>query len=770
MRVKRKKLFWLAWAVGIILALMLVLTIVGSWYINSAHAQTTIRAIIAEKLGDGVRFQRVGLSLFFRPHIVFHQMDIALPGVTTGSIQSLNIYPQLRLLLTGSFRIARLRASSPNFVIDLPKQTDHVPEEEISFSDVKKDIASTLSSIRSFSPDLVIEVKDGRLALRKNDRDAYTGRNIRGRAALLPNGFEIKAWIDPDRLGPSFIQGRFIVEGNHIAARDVQATILDSTLTSSVEIIHAAKRLRLVDISLDGTIGRKTVQLASTIFSLPPEQTMRSPLTLSNARLILKSESDFTLSGTVSITKGPSITLESHRNPDELFIQRLLVKDEESMATITLRHTKNKLDFAFRGSLSENTLNRMFERSSFERGRIQGDLQAHVQLDRIQESTALGIIEGAQFIIPIGRKVPLKVEHISLRAANKTIMVNSAAFSWGNTRAYLKGSVKAQESGFFVDADLSAENIKVEDIQHALAADKENEYGVQEKEQPEWPQLFGTIRFNSKSISFGQYSAAPFRANLVLDQQAGVHVSIIDAAICGISLPGNLTKIEKEFQLDFKPTSLQQPLEPTLACLWGAENRRITGTFDLQAHLLAKEKSEALVRALQGWVSFSAKNGEIYQYPVLARVFAAINVSGMVQGKFPDMSKEGFAYNSITIKGSMRDGKLLLKEAAIDGVTANLAGQGEIDFAGKKIDITLLVAPFKTVDMIVKNIPLVNSMLANTLITIPVKVKGDLGDPAVTILSPTAIGEGVLGIMKRTLQLPFTVIKPILPNDNKLEH
>jgi hypothetical protein len=769
MRVKRTKLFWLAWAVGIILALMLVLTIVGSWYINSAHAQTKIRAIIADKLGDGVRFERVGLSLFFRPHIVFHQVDIAHPGVTKGSIQSLSIYPQLRPLLTGSFRIARLRASSPHFVIDLPKQTDHVPEEELSFSAVKKDVASTLSSIRSFSPDLVIEVKDGRLALRKNDRDAYTGRNIRGRAALLPNGFEIKGWIEPDRLGPSFIQGRFIVEGNRIAARGVQSTVLDSTLTSSVEIIHAAKRLQLVDISLDGTIGPKTVQLASTMFSLPPEQTVRSPLTLSHARLILKSELDLTLSGTVSISKGPSITLQAHRNPDELFIQRLWVKDEESAATMTLRHTKKRLDVTFLGSLSENTLNGLFERSSFQRGRIQGDLQAHVQLDRIQESTAQGSLEGSQFILPIGRKVPLKVEHISLRAANKTITVNSAVFSWGGIRAAMQGSVKAMESGFFVDADLSADNVKVEDVQQALAEDKENEDAVQEKEQTEWPQLFGTIRYNSKSISYGQYSAAPFRADFTLDQQAGVHVAIIDAAICGISLPGNLTKFEKEFRLDFRPVSVKQPLESSLACFWGTDSVKITGTFDLQGHLRSGEKNDSLVRSLQGWISFIAKNGEIYKYPLLSRIFAVINVSDMVRGRFPDMSREGFAYNSITIKGNIQDGILVLKEAAIDGVTANLAGQGEIDFADKKIDITVLVAPFKTVDLIVKNIPLVNSMLANTLITIPVKVKGDLGDPTVTILSPTAIGEGVLGIMKRTLQLPFKVIQPILPDDKKPE-
>ena len=767
---KRINVNWLVWTVGSVLVLMFSLLLFAVHYIDSDQAQTKIHTVVTEKLGSSVQFQRVSLSLFFRPHLVFHQVSIAVPELAAGSIQSANVYFQLWPLLTGSFRIAKFSAVAPDFTLELPKEPEQAPEEQeqVTLTEVKKDIASILTSIRSISPDLVIEINKGRLVLRKDDRDAYIARNIRGHAALTTNGFEIEMSGDADRLGPSSVHGRFVVDGDRIAARDVKVTVLDSSLRSSIEISSSVKKLRLADISLDGIIGFKTVQWASKAFNLPPEQTVQAPLTLSNTHLIWKAKPDLTLTGRLSIYNGPSISFQVHWNPGELLIPRLIIEDEESIASITVKYSKKILDFTFNGSLNERTLNNMFERNSFHRGWIRGDLRAHVQLDHLQKSSATGVIEGSQFIFSLGMKVPVKVDHVVLHAENKTAIINTGIFYWGNTRFDMKGAVKASADGLHVDMDLSSDDIKVENIQQALASYEREETEDQDN-LAEYPQVLGVIRFNASNIIYGRYAASSVMADITLDQEL-VHVAIHEAEICGISLAGTLTKADQEFQLDFKPGSAQQLLEPALACLWGTNTTRITGIFDLHAYFRSQGKREAIVHALQGWVTFTAKKGEIYQYPLLTRIFSVINISDMMLGKFPDLSKEGFAYNSITIKGSILDGKLILREAAIDGVTANLAGQGEIDFTDNKINITVLVAPFKTVDLIVKYFPLVNNVLANTLITIPVKVKGDLGDPTVTILSPTAIGEGVLGIMKRTLQLSFRVIQPIIPGEKKHEH
>ncbi|MFI5305142.1 MAG: hypothetical protein ACHQYP_10160 [Nitrospiria bacterium] len=57
-----------------------------------------------------------------------------------------------------------------------------------------------------------------------------------------------------------------------------------------------------------------------------------------------------------------------------------------------------------------------------------------------------------------------------------------------------------------------------------------------------------------------------------------------------------------------------------------------------------------------------------------------------------------------------------------------------------------------------------SKIFGRTLISIPVQVTGNLEDPKVIPLTPLAIGEDVLGIMKRSLELPFKVIEGNIPD------
>jgi len=87
-----------------------------------------------------------------------------------------------------------------------------------------------------------------------------------------------------------------------------------------------------------------------------------------------------------------------------------------------------------------------------------------------------------------------------------------------------------------------------------------------------------------------------------------------------------------------------------------------------------------------------------------------------------------------------------------------IACEGDIDLLDKELDLTYLLAPLKTVDLVVKKIPLVSDVLDGTLVSIPVKATGPWADPKITALSPSSVGLGLLGIMKRTVQLPFKII------------
>lgn len=763
-RTKKKTAYWLIGIAGTFLALLALLAFLAVRQIESEQTQEKIRAFVAEQLGDTVQFQRATLSLFLLPHLDFHQVTLSVPGATFGSAETVSIYPRLLPLLLGKFRIAKFRAVSPDVILMLSETPEQpVPvEEQVSYPQVKKDLGSVLSAMRSVSPDLIIEVKNGTLALRKGQKTPFVSRNIRGRIALTRDGFGLRISGNADRFGPIAVQGDFSMEQDRMRASDIQATVLDSTLTSAVELRGSPKGLRMADISLDGTIGSKTVQWASKTFRLPPEQTVRAPLLLSNTRFTWKAESDIALAGSISIKNGPSIAFQAHHTPEEFSLSRFVLQDDESTASLSFRHTKRVLDFTFQGNLNERTLDRMFEGSFARRGWVRGELRAHLLLGKPAQSSAQGRIEGADFFLPLSMKVPIKIDRLELSAQRKTVSIKTGAFTWGETHFNLTGGLQVAADGLHVDMDLAADGLKVEDLLRAYASDDKKDELNSGEPKPEYPPVQGTIRLNSNYLSYGRFQATPLRADIALDEQ-GFHMTIIESSICGISLPGELMKVHEEFNLDFKPASLKQPLEPALACLWGENNVRISGLFDLEADLHARGKAEDLLRTIRGTVTFIAKDGEIHQYPLLARILSAVNVTDMVRGRFTNLGKKSLAYTSITMKGDIQDGKLIFQHAALEGPAVNLSAQGDINIGENTINVTVLVAPFKTVDTLVSSIPLVGTVLDNTLITIPVKVTGELDNPTVTPLSPTAFGEGAVGIIKRTLQLPYKLIQPFIP-------
>ena len=559
--------------------------------------------------------------------------------------------------------------------------------------------------------------------------------------------------------------GQFKRNKSTVTLSNVQASIFDSSFTASAVISWSVQAIDSADVFMNGNMGSETVRWVSKTFKLPPEHTVRAPLSISNAHIVWQAGSNLAITGIAAIKNGPTVSLDLRKYGEELAIKQLIIRDEDSHAAISLTYGKNLADFSFRGSLTEKALNRVFARTSFQHGWIKGEFRAHIHLDKPGASSAQGYLDGANLIVPLGVNEPLKISHATLRANNKTLKVDSATFSFADNQFALKGEFKALKNIFRLDMDASNDGINVGAISQALA----------DKKNPDTPQptalskknsvVQGIVRLKAKSVTWGRYTASPVSADILFDQK-GVRVAITDAALCGISLPGNIKFAEKNIALDFKPEATARQLEPLLDCLLGKDSR-ITGIVDLKAGINARGKSDKLVRSLQGKVDFRAQEGCIYRFPLLAKILSFLNVTELLRGKIPDLNTAGLNYNSIIIRGDLRNGKFVLGEAIIDGTTMHLVGQGEIDIANNSIDLTVLVAPFKTVDYLVSKIPLVNYVLKDTLISIPLRITGKLDDPTIIILSPTAVGKGVLGIMSRTLLLPVKIIEPFIPKNKE---
>ena len=147
---------------------------------------------------------------------------------------------------------------------------------------------------------------------------------------------------------------------------------------------------------------------------------------------------------------------------------------------------------------------------------------------------------------------------------------------------------------------------------------------------------------------------------------------------------------------------------------------------------------------------------------LLAKIFAILNVTEIYRGQLPELTGEGFAYETMAIVADIERSKFVMRECSVEAPSMGLACEGEIDVAAGKMDLVIIVAPFRTVDRIVKNIPIVGGIMGGKLISIPFRAKGELNNPTVIPLSPSAVGSGVLGILERTLKLPISLIQPLL--------
>jgi hypothetical protein len=317
--------------------------------------------------------------------------------------------------------------------------------------------------------------------------------------------------------------------------------------------------------------------------------------------------------------------------------------------------------------------------------------------------------------------------------------------------------VKFSEEEFLFDMNLSADGLEWEKIEGLLEGEK-GESDLQQREELSVPRLRGTLGIKLGYFKYGKFTWKPLHADISLAHDK-IEVAVTEANLCGISTPGIAKITPQGLSLDFKPTCTGQEPGPILACLLDTEVD-MTGNLDLKGEIMSRAKPEELVQSLRGNFEFLARDGRIYRSNLLLKILAVVNITEIFRGKYPDLGKEGFAYDSFTLKADLQDGKLILKEAILDGSSMELVGQGEVDFMAETMDLTVLVAPLKTIDFTVKKIPLVRSILGGTLLSIPVRVRGDLRNPTVMPLSASAVGSELTDIMKRTFRLPIKVIHP----------
>lgn len=296
MRKYIKPILWIAAAAGTIVALVAIFFLLAPLMINLEPARQRVVTDISQAIGGRLDARSIELHFFPRPSITLHTGSILVPETTSGTFDSLSIYPEINMLLRGKVRVARLILEGPDITMSLP---EHLKKAEgmkrFSLKAIDDGLASVVAKVASQAPGLVLSIEKGSLTLLKESKSAFWFRDIDARVSLhgkrltieigcnsnvwknasltgwlKPGGFEGEGRLRLARLRPDLIaQNLFPLLEPRIEDSEVNLSL--SFGADGVKLVHAElqsdvpsailrkgqQTLTIKKVSLKGTLHRR---------------------------------------------------------------------------------------------------------------------------------------------------------------------------------------------------------------------------------------------------------------------------------------------------------------------------------------------------------------------------------------------------------------------------------------------------------------------------------------------------------------------------------
>jgi len=484
--------------------------------------------------------------------------------------------------------------------------------------------------------------------------------------------------------------GDFRLNAEELSFQNLTTAGLDADLILHGVLKGFPQSIEHLELFLDGKMGRESVAWLRDSLEVPETYSIRTPLTISEAKVDWQPDAKHSFLGNISIEEGPNLTLDVDYRPDQLQINQLAVQDQYSNTDISIEYGKDEASLSFNGTLRHESLKGLFVDQEFNHGQLGGDFSIKMSLSEHILSMAKGRLTGQGLVFPMPSGDSVEIDKVDLLADGTQVLVEATAVSWN---------------------DLT------------------------------WKPFKATVDFNPEKID----------------------VRITEAQVCGIDSQGLLTIAGDILSLDITLDGKELELTTSYSCLTDG-SVKMTGSLDFSSKISVQGTARELVSKMHGPLEMSFTNGSIEQSKLLARTLEVLNVTEIVKGKLPNLANTGFAYSTIDIQGDFKGEKLIIEKIHMDGETLDVVGYGEIDFAEETVNIELLTAPFKTANTVVKNIPGVNYLLAGTLVTIPVSVKGSPDDPRVQVMSASSVGSSLLGLGGRIIKSPLKLIETMAPD------
>lgn len=426
----------------------------------------------------------------------------------------------------------------------------------------------------------------------------------------------------------------------------------------------------------------------------------------------------------------------------------------------------------WQGELTYDTLDAFFAQPFLQSGHIKG---AFSRLTEDNAATYSGSVQVNDIKYrPQSLTPDLTLDTLSLQGNGNTITVEQGDIALAGVPAFVSGTISEGQGLHALDLQVQAPKLAWESIKKTFAPHLKRDPAKRAEDKSFIDTLRGAIAFDIGAFNYTHsaknpattagadshtFIASPFKGRVNFTP-AGLNMQVHESKLCGISNQGSWYFGDQDGENTVRFSSGSSPLsfEEALPCL-GIDQGLIVGPFSLEGQISGRPKQWR-----QGNVTLTSPEGLIKRMNLLSQIFTAVNFTDYLTWEdLPDIKGQGLPYSELTFSAHVDNNNLVLDRSIIKGKGVNLSGRGTIDLTDLNSDLTFFIAPFKGLDWMLTNLPLIGKALGGpkeSILTFPVAVSGNIRTPEVTALAPTAIGSAFFELFRDTVTLPFRIFEP----------
>lgn len=554
------------------------------------------------------------------------------------------------------------------------------------------------------------------------------------------------------------VTGFFSADQGKLSFERTRAKMEDSNILLSGDLVMFAGSLNKAKITLQGTIDNKLAAWLAKRAGLPQAIKLQGPIGIQEAALSWENDKELTIQGNMTLADGVSVAIDLIKTKAEFFVRALHFKDSQSDATASVSFSKEAIRGNFKGRLIAHSLDAVAKGSPYAGIGLRGDYRFYLPLGHPIESTMEGTVTLSGLPIAWKKDLPLIVKEITLEGVKEKFKIVSSYLLLDGKSYAVHGTVAHANPKVSVDLDVVTEVLDWAVIERLT---RENSAGHNSDNFTlEDLPVGGTVRIRTDALHLGAYTWKPFNADISI-QNSVIGITSKHSALCGISTSGSFGITADGAKADIVLAAKDIDLEPVTLCLTD-KKLDATGTFSMEAHLKGAGPFNKIGDWLNGPITAKASNGKIFRSGIFSKTLKLLNDTDQFEDTMPDLDREAINYKVIVLDGSLQGPIVNLTLGSIVSDFVDMRANGQIGMRDRSLHLKALVTPLRTMGRIVQGTPFVGRILGGNLTAVPITIDGTMNDYKVSFISPSAISSELLGIFKRALKMPVTLVEPAI--------